>query len=224
MAIVELNDIQKSYKTGDSELQVLRGISSTFQSGETVAIIGESGCGKSTLLNIIGGLDNPTGGDVHSCGFNINKMSEKELTNYRNLELGFVFQFHFLLKDFSSLENIMIPALMSGVNKNIAKELAQELIEKVGLIDRKNHYPSQLSGGERQRIALARALINNPQLILADEPTGNLDEKNSRVVEDLLFNLVEEKKSTLLMVTHDSRLAEKCDRIFKLTEGKVNLQ
>ncbi len=220
-SLIRLKEVGKIYPSGNSELQVLRNISLIIEEGQMVSITGESGCGKSTLLNLIGGLDKPSEGEVLSCGYPVSRLSEKALTDYRNRSLGFVFQFHFLLKDFNSLENVMMPALMGGEKKSFAMERAASLLDRVGLGERKDHFPSQLSGGERQRVALARALINDPLLILADEPTGNLDEKNSRIVEEILFQLTQEFHKTLLLVTHDPILAEKGNRRLHLTQGGV---
>ncbi len=219
--ILEVSELNKIYSSGVEKLTVLNNLSLNIEKGSSVVITGESGCGKSTLLNLIGGLDNISNGTLHSCGFPIHSMNEKQLTEYRRKSIGLVFQFHFLLKDFTALENISIPARIAGVDKKAAGERALELIEKVGLADRRDHFPSQLSGGERQRIALARSLVNDPDLILADEPTGNLDEKNSRIVEDILFSLVEDYKKTLLLVTHNLILADRVDRSFHLTSGEL---
>ncbi|MGD1829397.1 MAG: ABC transporter ATP-binding protein [Spirochaetaceae bacterium] len=219
--LVELKDVRKIYPSGGGELEVLSNISLTINQGELVAITGESGCGKSTLLNLIGGLDKPSEGEVTSCGYAVSSLSEKALTDYRNQSLGFVFQFHFLLKDFNTLENVMMPALMAGEKKHSAADRAAELLKRVGLSERETHFPSQLSGGERQRVALARSLMNDPLLILADEPTGNLDERNSRLVEEVLFELTEEFQKTLLLVTHDAALAKKGRRRLHLTQGGV---
>jgi lipoprotein-releasing system ATP-binding protein len=220
-SLVELTGVSKIYPSGGSELEVLRNISLNIEEGELVVITGESGCGKSTMLNLIGGLDRPSEGVVDSCGYTVSRLSERSLTNYRNQSLGFVFQFHFLLKDFNTLENVMMPALMGGEKKNVAADRASDLLKRVGLSEREGHFPSQLSGGERQRVALARALMNDPRLILADEPTGNLDERNSRMVEEVLFQLTEEFQKTLILVTHDPVLAEKGKRRLHLTQGGV---
>lgn len=219
MAIVEISDLQKIYNTGAEELIILKNLSFTVEAGSSIVITGESGSGKSTLLNLIGGLDSISSGELISCGYPIHKMNEKQLTGYRRKSVGLVFQSHYLLKDFSAIENIMIPARIAGSLPKDAFLKASELLEKVGLSDRAGHYPSQLSGGERQRIAFARALINDPPLILADEPTGNLDEKRSRAVEDILFSLVEEYKKTLLLVTHNLILADRVDFSYILSNG-----
>lgn len=219
--LIEIMGVTKTYLSGSSSLNVLKEIDLTVEPGESVIITGESGCGKSTLLNMIGGLDKPSAGKVLSCGFLVSSLSERDLTEYRNSSLGFIFQFHFLLKDFNTLENVMMPALMGGVKKAAARKRASELLERVGLLPRKDHFPSQLSGGERQRAALARALMNDPPLILADEPTGNLDERNSRVVEEILFELTADFNKTLLLVTHNGALAEKGSRHIHLSGGGV---
>lgn len=219
MAILEITGLQKIYNTGAEDLTILNDLSLNVEEGSSTVITGESGSGKSTLLNLIGGLDNINSGQLISCGFHIHKLTEKQLTEYRRKSIGLVFQSHFLLKDFTAVENVAIPARIAGMDKKEAKNRAEELIGRVGLGDRREHFPSQMSGGERQRIALARSLVNDPQLILADEPTGNLDEKNSRAVEDILFSLVEDYKKSLLLVTHNLLLAERVDRSYHLSQG-----
>lgn len=219
MSILNIRDLHKVYSTGAEDLTILEKLNLEIDSGSSTVITGESGSGKSTLLNLIGGLDSLNGGELFSCGFPIHEMSEKQLTDYRRKSIGLVFQSHYLLKDFTALENVAIPARIAGMEKKEAMTRAEELIGKVGLADRLEHYPSRMSGGERQRIALARSLVNDPQLILADEPTGNLDEKNSRTVEDILFSLVEEYGKTLLLVTHNLILAERVHKAYHLTGG-----
>lgn len=221
MAILEIKDLQKIYNTGAEKLTILENLNFILDEASSIVITGESGSGKSTFLNLIGGLDSINKGEVHSCGYAIHDLNEKQLTEYRRKSIGLVFQSHYLLKDFTALENIAIPSRIAGMDKKYANERAMELIEKVGLVDRREHFPSQLSGGERQRIALARSLVNDPLLILADEPTGNLDEKNSRVVEDILFSLVEDYNKTLLLVTHNLILAERVDRSYHLSCGDL---
>lgn len=222
MAILEIKGLNKIYNTGGDELTILNDLSLSIEPGLSTVITGESGSGKSTLLNLIGGLDDISGGEIHSCGYSIHSLSEKQLTDYRRSSIGFVFQSHYLLKDFNALENVSIPARIAGFDKKTADERAEELIEKVGLAERLTHYPSQMSGGERQRIALARSLVNDPQLILADEPTGNLDERNSRIVEDILFSLVEEYGKSLLLVTHNLILAERVHNSYHLSRGVLS--
>ncbi len=224
MKILEITELDKTYNNGIEELVVLDNLTLEIEKGCSAVITGESGSGKSTLLNLIGGLDVMNKGVLNSCGYPIHKMNEKQLTGYRQKSIGLVFQSHYLLKDFTALENIAIPARIAGMNKKYANEKALELIGKVGLSNRKEHFPSQLSGGERQRIALARSLVNDPDLILADEPTGNLDEKNSRIVEDILFSLVEDYNKTLLLVTHNLILADRVDHSFHLTCGELEVK
>lgn len=223
-SILEVKNLHKLYQSEGESLEVLEDITFNLNSGESLIITGESGCGKSTLLNIIGGLDSSTSGSVKSCGYNITSMNEEKLTEYRKSSVGFIFQFHYLLKDFTALENLMLPLLINGENKKNAKDHALQLIDDVGLLKRQKHFPSQLSGGERQRIAIARALANKPKIILADEPTGNLDDRNSRLVESLLFKLVEDYNKTMILVTHDSTLKEKGNYHYTIKTGRfVNL-
>lgn len=219
--ILTLRKLSKNYVTRVEKLEVLRGIDLTIQCGSTVVITGESGSGKSTLLNLIGGLDHVSSGEIVSAGYRVSHLNENALTKYRNRVIGFIFQFHYLLKDFTALENVMLPAFMGGVQKQKALERAKDLLEKVKMADRLSHYPSQLSGGERQRVAVARSLINGPSIILADEPTGNLDEANSRIVEDILFSLVKQYSTTLILVTHNALLKHRAERFFRLEEGRL---
>lgn len=218
--LLEVSSLNKIYRSEGENLQVLEDISFSLKRGESIIITGQSGCGKSTLLNIIGGLDSATTGVIDSCGSRITDMNEDKLTVYRKQSVGFIFQFHYLLKDFSALENLMLPLLINGESKKIAKEHALKLINDVGLYNRKTHFPSQLSGGERQRVAIARALANRPDIILADEPTGNLDSKNSEHVQDLLFELVEEYQKSMILVTHDSTIKGKGDYHYTINNGR----
>jgi lipoprotein-releasing system ATP-binding protein len=222
MSIVSLRGVGKSFQSGESTLTVLRDIDLDLVEGEIVAISGSSGSGKSTLLNLIGGLDRPSTGSVLACGYAVGELAETDLTEYRARSLGFVFQFHYLLKDFTALENVMLPAFMLGEPRAAATERARELLCEVGLRERLEHYPSQLSGGERQRAALARALINRPPLLLADEPTGNLDAENSARVEEILVRLVRAHGTTLVIVTHDDRLAALGERRLHLSLGELS--
>jgi lipoprotein-releasing system ATP-binding protein len=219
--IVRCRGLHRSFESGTERLEILKSVDMELKRGERASITGSSGCGKSTLLSILGGLERPTGGFVEVCGQDISIADERTLSGFRAKVIGFVFQFHYLLKDFTALENAMIPAFMAGGDRKAAEDKARPLLEAVGLGDRLNHIPAKLSGGERQRVAIARALVNAPELILADEPTGNLDEASSLVVEDLLFAMVERYGSTLLLVTHDQRLAGRAGRRFILSEGRI---
>lgn len=222
--MVILDSVGKFYKNGPEELHILHNISMTLEKGKTVVITGESGSGKSTLLNLIGGLDHPSYGTIRVENLQIDSASEEKLSYYRNRQVGFIFQFHYLMKDFNARENVMLPAFMGGERRSRALERADLLLDQVGLVKRKDFYPSQLSGGERQRVAVARALINSPKIVLADEPTGNLDERHSKVVADMLFDLAEQYATTLVVVTHDMSFSEKADTHFHLREGRLEAQ
>ncbi len=201
------------------EIRVLRGVDLEVGSGETVAIIGPSGAGKSTLLHLLGGLDRPSGGTVSWRGRSLRGLSSLELADARNRFVGFVFQFHHLLRDFSALENVMIPQLIGGIGRPAAEARARELLDQVGLSDRLSHRPAKLSGGEQQRVAVARALANEPPLLLADEPSGNLDVDTSERLHDLLFELVDAHQSALIVVTHNLGLAGRANRTLRLSSG-----
>lgn len=219
--IVSLKNVSKQFQSGPTTLTVLDSVSIDIAEGEIAVVTGSSGSGKSTLLNMIGGLDTVSSGEIDACGFAVHKLSESEITVYRARQLGFVFQFHYLLKDFTALENVLLPAYMLGDSRESAQERARGLLSEVGLAERLDHFPSQLSGGERQRAALARALINRPPLLLADEPTGNLDAATSAMVEDVLMGLVRSHGVTLLLVTHDEGLTGRGDRRFVLERGII---
>jgi lipoprotein-releasing system ATP-binding protein len=219
MNLVYMTAVKKIYHTGVEDLEVLKAIDLSVDRGSTVLITGESGSGKSTLLNMIGGLDEVSAGKIVVNDINITSLNEYELTGYRNKVIGFIFQFHYLLKDFTALENIMLPCVIANERMGTARDKAQKLLNDVGLARRKDHYPSQLSGGERQRVAVARALINSPELILADEPTGNLDEKNSEIVLNMLFELVGKYNKTMVMVTHDTGIISMGDKSYVLEHG-----
>lgn len=219
--IVQVNNLEKTYKSTGETLTILKDLNMSVEKGSKCVIVGSSGSGKSTLLNIIGGLDAPTSGTVIVDGQTISGMSEDELTDYRQHFLGLVFQFHYLLKDFTALENIFLPAYMAGMNKKEAMEKSRTLLKDVGLEDRADHLPSQLSGGERQRVAVARSLINNPELILADEPTGNLDPVNAELIGDLLFSMAEKYSKTLILVTHDMKIASRGDVRYFIKNGSL---
>jgi lipoprotein-releasing system ATP-binding protein len=219
--IVSLKNVSKTFQSGPATLTVLDSVSLELEKGEVAVVTGSSGSGKSTLLNLIGGLDTVSAGEIDACGYSVHSLGESEITSYRARSLGFVFQFHYLLKDFSALENVLLPAYMLGEEREAASARAEELLREVGLGERLSHFPSELSGGERQRAALARALINRPPLVLADEPTGNLDATTSAMVEDVLMSLVRSHGVTLLLVTHDERLARRGDRRFTLERGVI---
>lgn len=223
--ILQIDNLKKTFKdniSGES-LTIIDGLSMKVFEGSKNIIIGESGSGKSTLLNIIGALDSITEGSVKVGEFDLSKMDESSLEKFRSKFLGLIFQFHYLLKDFTALENVFIPAYMTGVPKKEAMEKAKSLLVDVGLEHRMNHIPAKLSGGERQRVAVARSLINNPKLILADEPTGNLDPANAELVSELLFSMVEKYKKTLILVTHDKEIATKGDYCYKIVKGKLEI-
>lgn len=217
--LLNIVDIKKSYKiTKENRLNVLKGINLEIYKGEIVAIVGKSGAGKSTLLHIIGTLDTPDSGKIIFDGNDIFALKEKELSSFRNNKVGFIFQFHHLLPEFTVEENILIPAL---IQNNEPKEFLNSLLEEVGMKDRAHHKPSEISGGEAQRAAIARALINSPDLILADEPTGNLDTQNAETVIDLIFRLREKFNKTFMIVTHNEDFARRCDRIIKMNDGFI---
>ena len=218
-------DLGKDYREGSGEaLHVLRNINFTINAGETAAIIGSSGSGKSTLLNLLGGLDVPTTGQVLVNHDNLFTADEKSRCHVRNRHLGFIYQFHHLLPEFSALENVAMPQLIDGVDKDMASEKAVQLLTEVGLGERLEHKPGELSGGERQRAAIARALINSPDCILADEPTGNLDRKNAENALELIMQLNKSYKTSLIMVTHDLHIAERLDTVYELEDGILKLQ
>ena len=217
--MIRAEGIVKNYISGDETLHILRGVSFSIPLGLSAAISGRSGSGKSTLLNILGGLDRSDGGKAFVGGLEITALPEKDLSVYRSKKVGFIFQFHYLLKDFTALENVMLPAYIAGMKKKEAVERARELLADVRLTDRASHFPSQLSGGERQRVATARSMVNDPDLILADEPTGNLDPDNSALVAELLYASAEKWGKTLLVVTHDEKLAARASSRYTLENG-----
>jgi len=217
--ILKINGLEKTYNSGSRQLTVLQNVSFEVEKGQTFSIVGPSGSGKTTLLGLCAGLDTPSAGTVELCGYNLNNLNEDERAQMRNEEVGFIFQDFQLLPTLTALENVSVPLELQGA-KNAAKK-AKDLLQKVGLKDRIHHYPSQLSGGEQQRVAVARAFSNNPAILFADEPTGNLDEETGEKVIQLLFNLNEETGTTLVIITHDLDLAARTQQILRLKGGKI---
>lgn len=204
------------------DLDILRGLSLTLQKSQVAAIVGPSGCGKSTLLHVLGTLDRPDQGQVLVNGTDVLQLSPKKLAAFRNKHIGFVFQFHHLLPEFSALENVAIPGWLAGRSKAVVRQEATRLLDKLGLSHRLDHKPAQLSGGEQQRVAVARALINQPAVVLADEPSGNLDSINARELHQLFFRLRDETGQTFLLVTHNEELARQCDRVWTMRDGMLS--
>ena len=217
--MIQLHDIRKSFGT----LEVLKGIDLTIDRGEVVSIVGPSGAGKTTLLQILGTLDRPDSGHVLFDGIDVSQYKEKQLSAFRNQHIGFVFQFHQLLPEFTAVENVMMPALISGASMNDARSRAMEMLDYLRLTDRATHKPAELSGGEKQRVAVARALVNRPQVILADEPSGSLDTHNKEELHQLFFDLRRELGQTFIIVTHDETLAATTDRTIRLRDGWIEL-
>lgn len=215
--MIDIKDVRKSF----GNLNVLKGITLHIDKGEVVSIVGPSGAGKTTLLQIIGTLDKADSGEICIDGKEISRMSKKQLSDFRNTHIGFVFQFHQLLPEFTALENIMIPAYIAGKSRSEAKKRAMELLDFMGLTDRASHKPNELSGGEKQRVAVARALVNNPAVILADEPSGSLDSKNKSELHQLFFDLRDKFGQTFVIVTHDEELASITDRTIHLRDGVI---
>ncbi len=216
--IIECQNLGYTYDNG-IKTPVLSALNLEINSAESLAIIGQSGCGKSTLLNLLGGIDKPTTGKVIINNSSLSQLSEEEITNLRAQHLGFVYQFHHLLKNFSALYNVAMPLLIRGDNTQIALKKSNKLLSDIGLQNRLNHRPAELSGGQRQRVAIARALINNPNCLLADEPTGNLDARNAQEILGLIMEFNQQKKTALILVTHDIKIAKKVDRFLTLKNG-----
>ncbi len=219
--MIALRNLSKEYVDGPRVVRVLSNLDLEIGPGERVAIVGESGVGKSTLLHILGTLDRPTGGEVWFDGENLTNKSDRDLANFRNREIGFIFQFHHLLPDFTAVENVMMPALIAGTADAPARRRATELLARVGLAERLDHRPGELSGGEQQRVAVARAIVQEPRAVLADEPTGNLDPHTGQGVQDLLLELNRERDITLVVVTHSTTLADAMDRTLRLSAGRI---
>jgi ABC-type lipoprotein export system ATPase subunit len=220
-ALLQAKAIHKTYLLGRRSLEVLSGVDVELKRGDFLALLGASGAGKSTLLHLLGGLDTPSQGEIWLAGRNLGTLPGKELARVRNKEVGFIFQAYYLLPELDALENVCLPARMARVPASVIEVRGRELLERVGLKDRLEHKPYELSGGEQQRVAIARALINEPDLILADEPTGNLDSHTGEEIVNLLVSLRDERKTTLIIATHDARLAARAPRVLELVDGKV---
>ncbi|MCL1497970.1 lipoprotein-releasing ABC transporter ATP-binding protein LolD [Xanthomonas nasturtii] len=220
-AVIRAEGLGKTYAEGKMRTPVFDGLDLSVATGETVAIVGASGAGKSTLLHLLGGLDIPTSGEVYVAGERMSALSDAQRGKLRNQALGFVYQFHHLLPEFTALENVMMPVLLSGKDVSVARAQALQLLESVGLGHRIEHKPSELSGGERQRCAVARALVNKPGCVLGDEPTGNLDDKTAGTVFELMLELNRAQRTSLVLVTHDRSLARRLDRVLELHQGKL---
>lgn len=220
--LLTANNLYKTYKEGKMVTEVLKNVSFDLHPQSLLAIIGSSGSGKSTLLHLLGGLDKPTSGEIIFKSQQLNQLSEQAKAKLRNQDIGFVYQFHHLLPDFTALENIAMPLLIGGVSPNEAKKRAKDMLASVNLTNRADHRPSELSGGERQRVAIGRALINNPSLVMADEPTGNLDKTTADAIFDLLIKLNKEQGTAFLVVTHDLELAKKLDKQLVMSDGQLS--
>ncbi len=219
--MIRLNNLSKTFLKDGNKIEVLRGLNLEITRGESLAMLGVSGAGKSTLIHILGTLDHPTDGYLHINGLNVFEWDEKKMARFRNSTIGFIFQFNNLLPEFDALENAMMPALIGGMSPKQASSKSLKLLEEVGLKDRLKHKPGELSGGEQQRVAIARALVMEPEILLADEPTGNLDTETGKKIEDILVNLNKTRKITLVVVTHNKLLAERMSRRIRLRDGKI---
>ncbi len=219
--MVEARGLRKIYRNGAKELEVLKGIDLKVEKGEVLAVLGPSGAGKSTLLHLLGGLDSPTAGEILIDGIDIYSLGDAERARMRNRKIGFVFQFYHLLPEFDALENVLLPLLIKGENGKDRRDRGVELLRSVGLDGRMNHKPSHLSGGEQQRVAIARALVNEPELLLCDEPTGNLDSETGKNIIDLLWELNKRRKMTLIIVTHDAQIAKDAERVLHIRDGRI---
>jgi lipoprotein-releasing system ATP-binding protein len=219
--IITASHIAKTYNEAADAVKIFEQLNFQLKAGESVGILGSSGSGKTTLLNILGGLDKATAGSVMVCGVKLDKASARDITRLRNSSLGFVYQFHHLLPEFSALENVAMPLYISGMKRRQADEKALKMLDLVGLAHRVKHKPSELSGGERQRVAIARALVNDPKCVLMDEPTGNLDENTARKIQDLMIELQGRSGTSFVLVTHDTRLAHTMDRVLLMESGQL---
>lgn len=219
--IIRVEGLHKHYHLGKTELRVLKDINIKIKTGEMVGIVGTSGAGKSTLLHLLGALDKPTYGKIYYSDLELSELNDEDLAKFRNERIGFVFQFHHLLPEFTALENVMLPALIRRLPSQEALERGQEMLREVGLEERYYHRPGELSGGEQQRVALARALVNEPQVVLADEPTGNLDSQTSQEIHKLLKRLNQLRKQTFIIVTHNERLTAHLDRVIRIEDGRI---
>lgn len=217
--LMSVRHLSKAYQQGSTKLEVLKGLDLTINRGDAVCIRGSSGAGKSTLLHILGTLDRPTGGDLYYQNENLLKKSDDQLAVFRNKKMGFVFQFHHLMTEFTALENVSMPCRIAGLSRDESEIRAAQLLDEMGLADRKTHYPTELSGGEQQRVAIARALVQNPEILFADEPTGNLDTVNSKMIQDLFFDLKQKKGLTLVVVSHDIEFSKKFPRVLTMKDG-----
>ena len=217
--LISVRGATKAYPMGTSRLEVLRGIDVDIEKGEAVCIVGSSGAGKSTLLHVMGTLDKPTLGKVFFKGVDLTRESDEKLAEFRNRSMGFVFQFHHLMAEFSALENVMMPCRIGGLSISESRERASRLLDLLGLGSRANHFPSEMSGGEQQRVAIARALVREPEVLFADEPTGNLDTVNAAKIQDLFFELKEKLNLTLVVVTHDLAFAQKFPKVLRMRDG-----
>lgn len=219
--LLQVHDLKHSFLEGDERVNALRGVSFEANAGELTSIVGPSGCGKSTLLYLLGLLDQPDSGEIIIEGQEMSKSNEEQRTILRNQSIGFVFQFHFLIKELTAVENVSLPAQKKGLSKKNALEKASDVLGKLGLESKKDRFANKLSGGEQQRVAIARALVNSPELLLADEPTGNLDSANSENVFELLQKLAREQNIAILMVTHNEEIANRCDKIISIRDGLI---
>lgn len=220
--MLEVKNLSKVYHSGMNEIHVLKEIQFEIQEGEAICLLGPSGAGKSTLLQILGTLDRPSSGEIFYNGYNIFEMSDDELAKFRNETMGFVFQFHHLIHEMTALENVTLPCMLAGDPQDEAIEKAKRWFSYLGLDERLHHYPNQLSGGELQRVSIARALIKNPKILLADEPTGNLDSENSKKVQDLFFDLHKQLGLTIIVVTHDIEFSKKFSKVYRVQDGMIS--